>query len=77
MPTSKLNSGQQWDFPNAWAPLQHLFVMGLRNVAHLNPEAGDMARNLSKKWIESNYRGYRDTKAMFEKVGTPRPCLRR
>jgi len=67
VPTSKLNSGQQWDFPNAWAPLQHLFVMGLRNVAHLNPEAGDMARNLSKKWIESNYRGYRDTKAMFEK----------
>lgn len=25
-------TGQQWDFPNAWAPLQHMAIMGLRNM---------------------------------------------
>ncbi|XP_073922726.1 trehalase-like [Castor canadensis] len=26
IPTSLSNTGQQWDFPNAWAPLQDLIV---------------------------------------------------
>ena len=28
IPTSMQESGQQWDFPNAWPPLQQLLVAG-------------------------------------------------
>ena len=28
VPTSFENSGQQWDYPNAWPPLQHILVSG-------------------------------------------------
>ena len=28
IPTSFDNSGQQWDYPNAWPPLQHILVSG-------------------------------------------------
>ena len=28
VPTSMMDSGQQWDFPNAWPPLQHILVAG-------------------------------------------------
>ena len=28
VPTSLDMSGQQWDFPNAWPPLQHILVAG-------------------------------------------------
>ena len=28
IPTSFENSGQQWDYPNAWPPLQHILVSG-------------------------------------------------
>lgn len=28
VPTSLDESGQQWDFPNAWPPLQHILVAG-------------------------------------------------
>ena len=28
VPTSFEESGQQWDFPNAWPPLQHILVSG-------------------------------------------------
>ena len=30
VPTSLDESGQQWDFPNAWPPLQHILVAGKR-----------------------------------------------
>ena len=31
IPTSLENSGQQWDYPNAWPPLQHILVSGKLN----------------------------------------------
>ena len=30
IPTSFENSGQQWDYPNAWPPLQHILVSGIK-----------------------------------------------
>ena len=29
--TSLVKSGEQWDFPNAWPPLQHMLIEGLAN----------------------------------------------
>lgn len=28
VPTSLRKSGQQWDYPNAWPPLQHMLIDG-------------------------------------------------
>jgi hypothetical protein len=33
IPTSLRNTGQQWDFPNAWAPLQDLVIRGKKGTA--------------------------------------------
>jgi len=68
LPTSMLHSGQQWDFPNGWPPLQHLLVIGLENTGE--PKAQALALDLAKKWLLNNYYAYEQTmpNAMFEKV---------
>ena len=68
MPTSLENSGQQWDFPNAWPPLQHVLIESLNQME--NEEGKQLAFSLAKKWIDTNYLSYMETKPhhMFEKV---------
>ncbi len=44
--TSDVASGQQWDAPNGWAPLQWIAVQGLRRYGFA-AEAAELARN----WI--------------------------
>lgn len=65
-PTSLNHTGEQWDFPNAWPPLQSIIVMGLywTDVE----EAIDFAQELANRWLHSNYAGYADTGEMYEKV---------
>jgi alpha,alpha-trehalase len=43
--TTKIESGQQWDSPNAWPPLVLLTVEGLRRLAI--SDASDLAVGLS------------------------------
>lgn len=78
VPTSLENSGQQWDFPNAWAPLQHITIMGLYEARSIHHEADSLSFSLAEKWIRTNWLGYQQSKphAMFEKynvtiVGLP------
>jgi len=72
VPQSKSNTGEQWDLPNAWAPSQHTLIMALLQARHVNSEAGDVARNLTDKWLRSNYVGYVETLAMYEKYNVHR-----
>ena len=65
--TSDILTGQQWDFPNAWPPLQDLVITALEN-SELK-ESRELAFNLTTKWITSNLVGYQKYGAMFEKVG--------
>ena len=67
VPTSLHHSGQQWDFPNGWAPLQHLVVVGLEKTGVAR--ARQLAFDLAQKWIVNNFDVYRETRpsAMFEK----------
>ncbi|RXG58586.1 Trehalase [Armadillidium vulgare] len=67
VPTSLRDSGEQWDFPNAWAPLEHPAILGLYNARDLNPDAEPLAFELAEKWIKTNYYGYQQTDAMYEK----------
>lgn len=65
-PASLDNSSQQWDFPNAWPPLQSIIVQGLR-LTNYGP-AMETARNLAATWLKSNYIGFNHTSKMYEKV---------
>ncbi|KAK9187750.1 hypothetical protein WN944_019149 [Citrus x changshan-huyou] len=63
--TSLTRSGEQWDFPNGWAPLQHMIVEGLAKSR--SQEAKSMAQDIAMRWINSNYVAYKETGAMHEK----------
>jgi alpha,alpha-trehalase len=60
--TSLVASGQQWDAPNGWPPLQWLAITGLRRYG-----IDDVASEASKRWLALNERVYRSTSRMMEK----------
>ncbi|XP_027345967.1 probable trehalase [Abrus precatorius] len=68
--TSLTNSGQQWDFPNGWAPLQHMLVEGLLKSGL--EEARLLAEEIAVKWITTNYNAYKKTGVMHEKFDVER-----
>lgn len=66
MPTSNVNSTQQWDYPNCWPPLQAMVIQGLDRTNY--KPAQTVAINLAKSWINTNYIGFVNNGTMFEKV---------
>ena len=66
IPTSKLETGQQWDFPDAWPPLVHLMTSALSKATL--PVAKEMAFNLTQRWLRSNWLSWKQTHKMYEKV---------
>jgi alpha,alpha-trehalase len=67
VPTSTEQSGEQWDYPNGWPPLQHLLVEALEQSGDM--EAKELAFELAERWIESNYIAFYQSQPhhMFEK----------
>ncbi|KAM0934380.1 putative alpha,alpha-trehalase [Dioscorea sansibarensis] len=63
--TSLSNTGEQWDFPNGWAPLQHMIAEGLAKSG--STKARSLAEDIAIKWIKTNYAAYKTTGAMHEK----------
>ena len=60
---STLNeTGQQWDAPNGWAPLQWITIGGLRNYGK-----HELADTIKERWINLNVRVYKNTGKMVEK----------
>ena len=60
---STLNiTGQQWDAPNGWAPLQWLAIQGLRNYGQ-----NDLANTIKERWVKLNKKVYKSTGKMVEK----------
>lgn len=66
IPATKYQSGQQWDFPNVWPPLQYIVIKGLNNLQE--PETSSLAQRLADKYIYSNFKAYYDEGVMYEKV---------
>ncbi len=60
--TTTVNSGQQWDAPNGWPPLQWLAVAGLRRYG-----LDALADTAAGRWLALNRRTYRATGKMTEK----------
>nr|AFL03409.1 soluble trehalase [Laodelphax striatellus] len=71
VPISLELSGEQWDFPNSWAPYQAMFVQGLDRIGTV--EARNKAFELADLWIKSNFKGFQETQAMFEKYDVLKP----
>eukprot|EP01018_Ginkgo_biloba_P012503 Gb_29944 [translate_table: standard] len=63
--TSVLNTGQQWDFPNGWAPSQHIIIEGIATYA--SRERKFLAEDIAKRWIRTNYATFKKTGQMHEK----------
>ncbi len=57
-----ITSGQQWDAPNGWPPLQWLGIQGLRRYGQ-----AALADSARARWLAINRRTYRATGRMMEK----------
>lgn len=55
-------SGQQWDNPNAWAPLQYMAIDGLNKYGDVG-----LARSIAEDWISTNLKVFNDTGKLMEK----------
>jgi alpha,alpha-trehalase len=60
--TTTLNTGQQWDEPNGWAPLQWVAIAGLD--ANREPA---LAKDIAKRWLGTVGAAYAETGKMLEK----------
>ena len=60
--TTQIASGQQWDAPNGWPPLQWLAIQGVTRYGR-----GDVAEDARNRWLALNRRTYRVTGKMTEK----------
>lgn len=62
MTTTLEHSGQQWDAPNGWAPLQWIAFKGLMNYGF-----NDLANQIKTNWTNTNLKVYAKTGKMTEK----------
>jgi len=66
--TTLVESGQQWDAPNGWAPLQWIAVAGLRNYGF-----DALAHEIAGRWVHENIAGYRRYAKLVEKYNVTTP----
>jgi alpha,alpha-trehalase len=57
-----LTTGEQWDAPNGWAPLQWIAVTGLRRYGH-----DELAGTIARRWLTMVSEVYRNTGRLLEK----------
>jgi alpha,alpha-trehalase len=60
--TTLVITGQQWDAPNGWAPLQWMAYKGLMNYGHT-----ELAKQIKDRWMATNEKVYAHTGKMMEK----------
>ncbi|HEX3835382.1 MAG TPA: alpha,alpha-trehalase TreF [Steroidobacteraceae bacterium] len=60
--TTQLTTGQQWDAPNGWAPLQWIAVRGLRDSG-----APELAATIACRWLVNVTTAYQHSGRLVEK----------
>jgi alpha,alpha-trehalase len=60
--TTLKNTGEQWDAPNGWAPLQWMAIKGLENYG-----ARELAKDAAARWAQLNIRVFHRTGKIMEK----------
>lgn len=66
--TTTNHTGQQWDAPNGWAPLQWATVVGFKNYNNNN-----LARSITKRWLGLVEKVYASTGKLMEKYNVEDP----
>jgi alpha,alpha-trehalase len=66
--TTLSHTGQQWDAPNGWAPLQYITYKGLANYGFT-----DLANSIKARWMQTNEKVYLQTGKMTEKYNVETP----
>jgi alpha,alpha-trehalase len=67
--TTTIRTGQQWDAPNGWPPLQWMAIQGVRRYGR-----GDLADTARARWLALNRRTFRATGRMMEKYDVVDPA---
>ncbi len=60
--TTTKHTGQQWDAPNGWAPLQWVAYLGLRNYGFT-----ELATEIGQRWLSLNEKVFKETGKLMEK----------
>jgi alpha,alpha-trehalase len=60
--TTNITSGQQWDAPNGWPPLQWIAVIGFRRY-----DQPALAREITRRWLATVQRVFTNTGKLVEK----------
>jgi len=60
--TTTVETGEQWDAPNGWAPLQWLAIEGLRRYGE-----HALAERIAQRWVAKNLAVFRETGKLVEK----------
>lgn len=55
-------TGEQWDYPNGWAPLQWITYNGLKNYGY-----NELADSIATRWLNLNIKLFFETGKMMEK----------
>jgi len=60
--TTEFNTGEQWDAPNGWAPLEWMVIWGLDRCGQQ-----DLAADIAARWVRLNEKVYKQTGKLMEK----------
>ena len=60
--TTEFNTGEQWDAPNGWAPLEWMTIWGLDRCGQK-----DLAADIAARWVKLNEKVYKATGKLMEK----------
>jgi alpha,alpha-trehalase len=66
--TTLLETDQQWDWPNGWAPMQWVTIQGLREYGYYS-----LADKVKKAWIDACLYTYEHKAKMVEKYNVVEP----
>jgi alpha,alpha-trehalase len=60
--TTEFATGQQWDAPNGWAPLEWMTIWGLDRCGQK-----ELAADIAARWVRLNEKVYKETGRLLEK----------
>jgi alpha,alpha-trehalase len=66
IPASTCNfSGEQWDFPNVWPPMQYFLIEGIEK--YCGSKGKQVAEEMAKRFLVTAFEAWKQTGLMFEK----------
>ncbi|VDN21529.1 unnamed protein product [Gongylonema pulchrum] len=71
------SSNQLWDYPNGFAPINHMVIEGLRKSNHpVYDHMQQKAFELANRWINRNYRVYQSDHKLWQRYDVAKDYIR-